>query len=321
VTPPLHDACPFAPVSQNEDRRNDMSENRTDTYQRITDQIIRAIEAGTRPWMQPWSAQNIGQSFARPLRANGEPYRGINTLLLWMASATYGFEHDRFMTYRQAQELGGQVRRGEQGTLIVKYGTITRANPSSDGTSDDEERQIPFLKSYSVFNVSQIDGLPEELCARPQPKHEENRLALIDGFIAKTQARIVHGGSRACYVPTLDLIRMPPFAAFSSPTSFYSTNLHELAHWTGAAHRLDRLETADKRSASYHFEELVAEMTACFLCCDLQITAQVREESAAYLASWLAVMQQDKRMIFRAASKAQAAADYLHTLQGTGVAA
>jgi antirestriction protein ArdC len=207
-----------------------MSENRTDTYQRITDQIIKSMEAGTRPWMQPWSEQNIGQFFARPLRANGEPYRGINTLLLWMASATHGFEHDRFMTYRQAQELGGQVRRGEQGTLIVKYGTITRTNPSSDGTSDDEERQIPFLKSYTVFNVSQIDGLPEEFRGRPQPQHGENRMALVDAFIARTQARIVHGGSRACYVPVLDLIRMPPFAAFSSPTSFYNTSLHELAH-------------------------------------------------------------------------------------------
>ncbi|MCB5205575.1 ssDNA-binding domain-containing protein, partial [Neorhizobium sp. T786] len=253
--------------------------------------------------------------FARPLRANGEPYRGINILLLWMASATNGFEHDRFMTYRQAQELGGQVRKGEQGTLIVKYGTITRAEPSSDGASDDEERQIPFLKSYSVFNVSQIEGLPEEFHVRPEAQPQEDRMAAVDAFIAKTQARIVHGGSRACYVPALDLIRMPPFAAFSSSQSFYSTTLHELTHWTGASHRLDRLETADKRKASYHFEELVAEMTACFLCCDLQITAEVREESASYLASWLAVMRQDRRMIFRAASKAQAAADYLHTLQ------
>ena len=290
-----------------------MSENRTDTYQRITDQIIKAIEAGTRPWMQPWNAKNIGQTFARPLRANGEPYQGINILLLWMASADQGFEHDRFMTYRQAQELGGQVRRGEQGTMIVKYGTIARPGPSS--TAEDEERQIPYLKSYSVFNVSQIEGLPADYHTRPEARPQEDRMAAVDAFIERTQARIAHGGSRACYVPALDLIRMPPFAAFSSSTSYYSTCLHELAHWAGAIHRLDRLETANKRSASYHFEELVAEMTACFLCCDLQITAEVRKESAAYLANWLSVMRQDKRMIFRAASKAQAAATYLHALQ------
>lgn len=296
-----------------------MSEARIDTYQRITDTIVEALEAGTRPWMQPWSATNIGGTFPRPLRSTGEPYRGINVLLLWIASAANGFQYDRFMTYKQAQELGGHVRKGEKGTTIVKYGTVTRS--VDNGRGEDEDREIPYLKAYTVFNVSQIEDLPEIHYAAPAPLPEEQRIQSAERFIANTGAMIRHEGDRACYIPSLDLIKMPPFRAFESPKSYYTTLFHETAHWSGATSRLDRLKSCDKRTQDYAFEELVVEIAACFLCSDLQITGSVRAESASYIASWLKALKEDKRFIFKAASKAQSAADYLHGLQENRVAA
>lgn len=289
-----------------------------DTYLSITNTIIEAIESGTRPWMQPWSAASDEQMFNRPLRANGEPYRGINILLLWNASAVQGFEYDRFMTYRQAQQLGGQIRMGEKGTLIVKYGTVARRSEQSGEDEDREQSQkIPYIKSYTVFNLSQIGGLPSEFYTRKErrPRLPEDRLAIADAFIKGTNARIIHGGSMSCYQPRHDLIRLPPFSAFESRESYYTTALHELAHWSGAPHRLDRRQTPDYRSLHYAFEEMVAEITACFLCSDLEITAELRQESAAYIDDWLFAMRSDIRLIFSAAAKAQAAADFLHGLQ------
>ncbi|MDR6671199.1 zincin-like metallopeptidase domain-containing protein [Rhizobium sp. 1399] len=296
-----------------------MSEARTDTYQRITDTIVEALEAGTRPWMKPWSAQNIGGTFPRPVRSTGEPYRGINVLLLWIASAAHGFQFDRFMTYKQAQGLGGQVRKGEKGTTIVKYGTITRT--VDNGRGEDEDREIPYLKGYTVFNVSQIEDLPGDYYQTPAILPEEQRIEGAELFIANTGANIRHEGDKACYIPATDLIRMPPFRAFENAEAYYATLFHETSHWCGAKSRLDRIKSTDMRTQDYAFEELVAEISACFLCSDLSITAKVRPESASYIAGWLKALKQDKRLIFKAASKAQAAADYLHSLQENRAAA
>ena len=155
-----------------------MSITRTDTYQRITDTIIDALEAGTRPWIKPWNDRDPGSGLPRPLRAGGEPYRGINVLLLWIACATHGFQQGRFMTYTQAQERGGQVRKGEKGTTIVKYGTITRVLEGEAG--QEYEREIPYLKAYSVFEVSQIDNLPPEFYGAAEPLAREERLDHVD---------------------------------------------------------------------------------------------------------------------------------------------
>jgi antirestriction protein ArdC len=293
-----------------------MSETRIDTYQRITDTIITALEAGTQPWMKPWSASQVGSNLPRPVRCNSEPYRGINVLLLWLATAANGFEYERFMTYRQAQELGGQVRKGEKGTLIVKYGTVTKKAEAADA----EVREIPYLKGYTVFNLSQIEGLSEDHYATPTPLPIEQRIERADDFAAKTGANISHGGNRACYIPAIDGIQMPPFAAFVSSEAYYSTLFHELAHWTGAKCRLGRINSTNMKTKGYAFEELVAEITACFICSDLSIAASVRDESASYLANWLKCLKEDKKAIFRAASRAQAAADYLHQQQEGRVA-
>lgn len=294
-----------------------MSEARIDTYQRITDTIIEALEAGTRPWMQPWNASNIGGP--RPIRSTGEPYRGINVLLLWIASATKGFQYDRFMTYRQAQELGGQVRKGETGTSIVKYGTIQRS--VENGRGEQEDRDIPYLKGYTVFNVSQIDDLPDGFYSAPLPKPEIERIERADRFIANTGAAIHHEGNRACYIPSTDQIKMPPLQSFNDKEAYYSVLFHELSHWSGAASRLNRIKSCNMRTREYRFEEIVVEIAACFLCADLDITASVRPESSSYIAHWLDALKADKRLIFKAASAAQAAADYLHNHQENRVAA
>ncbi|WP_339073236.1 ArdC family protein [Sinorhizobium meliloti] len=281
-----------------------------DTYQRITDAIIEQLEAGTKPWIRPWRGNSRGSLI--PRRATSEAYRGINVLMLWLASELAGYEENTWMTYRQAQDLGGQVRKGEKGSLVVKYGTFTPKE-----REDDDERAIPYLKGYTVFNVEQIENLPdrfyrpaEELPATPVP-----HLETVETFVRNTGAAITYGGTTACYRPTPDDILMPDRARFVDEVHLCSTLLHEMSHWSGAKHRLDRNLSGRFGSESYAIEELVAELSASFLCADLGVTHDPRDNTATYLESWLKVLKNDKRAIITAAAKAQAAADYLHESQ------
>ncbi|RVH05154.1 ArdC family protein [Sinorhizobium meliloti] len=281
-----------------------------DTYQRITDTIIEQLEAGTKPWIRPWRGNSRGSLV--PRRATGETYRGINVLMLWLASELAGYEENTWMTYRQAQDLGGQVRKGEKGSLVVKYGTFTPKE-----REDDDERAIPYLKGYTVFNIEQIENLPdrfyrpaEELPAMPVP-----HLETVETFVRNTGASITYGGTTACYRPAPDDILMPDRARFVDEIHLYSTLLHEMSHWSGAKHRLDRDLSGRFGSESYAIEELVAELSASFLCADLGVAHDPRDNTATYLESWLKVLKNDKRAIITAAAKAQAAADYLHELQ------
>ncbi|QGJ79346.1 ArdC family protein [Sinorhizobium meliloti] len=281
-----------------------------DTYQRITDTIIEQLEAGTKPWIRPWRGNSRGSLV--PRRATGETYRGINVLMLWLASELAGYEENTWMTYRQAQDLGGQVRKGEKGSLVVKYGTFTPKE-----REDDDERAIPYLKGYTVFNIEQIENLPdrfyrpaEELPAMPVP-----HLETVETFVRNTGASITYGGTTACYRPAPDDIHMPDRARFVDEIHLYSTLLHEMSHWSGAKHRLDRDLSGRFGSESYAIEELVAELSASFLCADLGVAHDPRDNTATYLESWLKVLKNDKRAIITAAAKAQAAADYLHELQ------
>ncbi|KAB1082592.1 DUF1738 domain-containing protein [Neorhizobium galegae] len=280
-----------------------------DTYQRITDTIVEQLEAGTKPWVRPWRG-NVRSSLI-PRRATGDAYRGINVLMLWISGQMFGYEENTWMTYRQAQDLGAQVRKGEKGTLVVKYGTFTPKE-----REDDEERSIPYLKGYTVFNVEQIEKLPdrffgpvEEIPATPVP-----HLETVETFVKNTGAIVNYGGAKACYRPSCDDILMPDRERFDSEIHLYSTLLHELGHWTGAKHRLDRDLSGRFGSASYAGDELVAELTASFLCADLGVAHDPRDNTAAYLASWLSVLKDEKRAIITAAAKAQSAADYLHEL-------
>ena len=288
---------------------------RTDVYQKITDQIVIALEQGVRPWHQPWNVEHSAGRITRPLRGNGVPYQGINVLMLWSAAIEKGYAAPIWMTFKQALELGASVRKGEHGSLVVYADKIIRTETTDSG--EEAERAIPFMKGYTVFNVEQIDGLPEHYYGKPPARTESvPRIARVESFFATTGAAIVHGGSRACYVPSTDNIHMPCIDFFRDAESYYATLAHECTHWTRHESRLNR-DFGRKRfgDEGYAMEELVAELGAAFLSADLELTPEVRDDHASYIASWIKVLKDDKRAIFTASSHAQRAADFLHGLQ------
>lgn len=291
--------------------------NKPDIYSRITDKIVATLEQGVRPWHQPWNAEHAAGKITRPLRHNGTPYSGINVIMLWSEAVAAGYNAPIWMTFRQALELGGNVRKGEHGATVVYASTFHKTEQDAE-TGEEALRDIPFMKGYTVFNVEQIEGLPEHYYATASPPVLEpaQRDARADAFFAATGASIHHGGNRAYYAPGPDHIQMPPFAFFEDPESYYATLAHEATHWTRHESRLDR-DFGRKRfgDEGYAMEELVAELGSAFLCADLDLTPEVREDHVAYLDHWLKVLKADKRAIFTAASHAQRAADFLHSLQ------
>jgi antirestriction protein ArdC len=289
---------------------------RTDVYQKITDRIAAELERGVRPWLKPWSAGNGEGRIMRPLRANGIPYQGINVLMLWSEAMEKGYASPIWMTFQQALSLNANVRKGEHGSLVVYADKITRTETDSE-TGEDTEREIPFMKGYAVFNTEQIEGLPEHYYVKPAPRTEAvQRITRAETFFAATGARVVHGGSRACYVPSTDNVHMPCIDFFRDAESYYATLAHEVTHWTRHTSRLDR-DFGRKRfgDEGYAMEELVAELGSAFLSAHLEPTPEVREDHVAYIASWIKVLRDDKRAIFTAASHAQRAADFLHGSQ------
>lgn len=290
---------------------------RRDLYAEVTQRIVTALVQGVRPWACPWKTQ--AGSIARPMRHNGEPYGGINVLLLWCTMQERGYQRNTWLTYKQAEALGAQVRKGERGALVVYAGRHTPAD-SNETTEDAAEpvqgRAFAFLRSYTVFNAEQVDGLPVAGQAMVQTHPEVAPDARAEAFFAATGARVQHGGDRAFYAPGADLVQLPEPSAFKDAAGYAATKAHELAHWTGHPQRLARDFGRRFGDAAYAVEELVAELCAAFVCADLQIGTEPREDHAAYLADWLKVLQADSRAIFTAASQAQRAADYLHQLQG-----
>jgi antirestriction protein ArdC len=288
---------------------------RADVYSRVTAKIIADLERGVRPWFKPWNAEHAAGRITRPLRANGQAYKGINVLMLWGEAELKGFACPIWMTFRQSQELGGHVRRGEHGSLVVYADKITRTETGDDG--EESLREIAFMKGYTVFNCEQIEGLPPHFYATATlPVSDLARIDAAEHFAANTGAIVRHGGNQAYYSIAHDHVQMPPFESFRDAERYYATLLHELTHWTRHASRLDR-EFGRKRwgDAGYAAEELVAELGAAFLCADLGVIAEPRDDHASYLASWLEVLKSDNRAIFTAAAHAQRAVDYLHGLQ------
>jgi antirestriction protein ArdC len=281
-----------------------------DPYTHVTDSILAELENGTAPWRKPWTG--AGPGFALPERWNGETYRGINILLLWSQATRCGYRAARWMTYRQAQELGAQVRKGEKSATVVKYGTVERA------TEDGEDRRtIPYLRAYRVFNAEQIDGLDADFYSTAEAPRDLGTEAdpALEAVFAATGARIETSPEpRAYYDRAADRIHMPPIATFHAAAGYYGTLAHEVAHWTGAAHRLDRFGRFTTRDA-YAFEELIAEIASAFIGARLGVAPDFGQ-NAAYLASWLDALRADKRAIFRAASEAQKAADFIFALPG-----
>lgn len=288
-----------------------------DLYQRITDKIIEALEQdGSRPWFKPWSGGNMDGKVSVPLRWTGEPYKGINIIALWMAGTVSGYQSAYWMTFKQALELGGNVRKGEKGSLVVYANSITKTE-TDDKTGEDVEKQIPFLKGYTVFNADQCENLPARFYAKPEPlpTTTAQRIEHAEAFFAATGATVRHGGNRAFFSPAADFIQLPPFEAFKDAESYTATKAHEFIHWTGHESRLNRDMRNRFGSEDYAKEELVAELGSAFLCADLAITPEVQPDHAAYIASWLKALKDDKRLIFKAAALAQKAADHLHSYQ------
>ena len=289
----------------------------TDVYTRVTDKIIAELEKGERPWMKPWNAEHAAGKITRPLRHNGLPYSGINILMLWSEAEEKVYTAPIWMTFKQAQELGGHVKKGEHGSLVVYANTMTKTETNEE-TGEDEEHKIPFMKGYTVFNVEQIDGLPAHYYATAQAPTLEpaQRLDHAEQFFKNTGATIRHGGNQAFYAVGPDHVQMPPFEFFKDTESYYATLSHETTHWTRHPSRLDRdLGRKKWGDEGYAMEELVAELGSAFLCADLGLTPEVREDHAAYIANWLHVLKEDKRAIFSAAAHAQRAAEFLHKLQ------
>lgn len=288
---------------------------KADVYQKITDAIVVALEQGVRPWQKPWTASHGEGRITRPLRANGQPYHGINVLMLWSAALERGFKSRTWMTFRQALALGGCVRKGETGTLVVYADKIVRTETNEQG--QEAEHAIPFMKGYTVFNVEQIDGLPAQFYGKPlEPLAAVERIGHAEAFFAATGVQVDHGGSQACYIPSLDRVRMPAIEFFRDAEGYYATLGHECIHWTRHASRLAR-DFGRKRfgDQGYAMEELVAELGAAFLMADLGLTPDIRDDHASYVANWIKVLKNDKRAIFTAASYAQRAADFLHARQ------
>lgn len=281
---------------------------RLDVYTRVTNRIVEQLEQGVRPWSRPWGSGPI----SRPLRSNGEPYHGVNVLVLWDAAMTAGYDSPHWLTFQQAKQLGGFVRKGEHGTGVVYISRFRKKETDDDG--EEVEKEIPFLREYQVFNADQCEGLPQQFSTHV--KSPVRPIEDVDQFVRNTQAVIIEGGNEASYSPRLDRIRMPPLKAFRSEADHASTLLHELAHWTGHESRLNRLNRTDRfGSDGYAMEELVAELSAAFLCADLQIHAEPREDHAAYIQCWLRVLKKDRKAVFTAASQASKAAEFLHDLQ------
>lgn len=282
-----------------------------DLYATITSRIVAALERGTPPWVRPWSEDVDGMAVNAGSR---RPYRGINALLLGLEATSRGYPLNRWMTYRQAQELGAQVRRGEHGTTVVlwrlrKVNAVAEFYPQPNDP-DLPATVIPLLRAFTVFNLAQLDNVLPALQAveplRWEPDAKAQELLLMSG------ATVRHGGSRAFYRPADDEIHLPPPRAFANASAYYGTALHELTHWTSAPGRCNRELGRRFGDAAYAAEELIAEMGAAFLCGYCGMDSELHH--AEYLGSWLKVLRSDKRAVFVAATRAQQAADYLLSL-------
>jgi len=278
-----------------------------DLYQTVTDKIVAALESGTPPWVRPWTGADFDPA---PANATTQrPYRGINVLLLNLQSMSRGFERNRWMTFQQALSVGACVRKGEHGTPVVFFKMHEVDAAGVERQPAEERKVIPLLRSFTVFNVDQVDGLPTALAPSPSPVPVWEAHDMAEHLIAESGAVVRHGGSRAFYAPANDFIQLPSRPAFGTASDYYGTALHELTHWTGHPGRCDRVLGRRHGIDAYAFEELVAEMGSAFLTNHCRLPGKLQNDS--YIASWLAALRNDKRLIFTAASQAQKAADYL----------
>jgi antirestriction protein ArdC len=273
-----------------------------DLYQNVTARILSELETGTAPWVKPWSAtpgHNVPMNVI-----SGKAYSGVNVILLWMA----GHAKPLYLTYKQAESLGGHVKKGEHGYQICRV-VQGIAKPKTD---DETARGYTTMKFFTVFNVDQCEGLPADIVNTDPaaPRHSDERDATIEEFIAASGANYSEtGGDRAFFSPSHDRVCMPTFDSFKSAASYYGTAFHELGHWTGHTKRLNREFGKRFGDKAYAAEELVAELTAAFLCAEFNVNGELRH--AGYIQNWITLLKEDNKAFFTAASAAQKAADYL----------
>jgi antirestriction protein ArdC len=273
-------------------------QHHSSVYSIVTEQILKQLESGVAPWQRPWKTQ-VPKNLA-----SGRGYRGINVFLL--SSSGYGSPY--WLTYKQATERGGHVRKGEHGTKVVFWKIGTRDVENADGETN--EKTSVLLRYYTVFNVEQCEGI-----AAPDAERVVNPIEECDRIVRQMpNPPPMEQDGRAWYRPSTDTVGMPSRNAFNSAEEFYSTLFHELTHSTGHTKRIGRdgIEKLNTfGSESYSKEELIAEMGAAMLCGVAGIERITLSNSAAYLRSWIDVLKSDSRMVVSAASQAQKAADYI----------
>jgi antirestriction protein ArdC len=253
----------------------------------------------------PW---NVSPEQTIPANlSSGHRYRGVNVLLLNMVQIAHGYPLNCWLTFQQAKNLGGNVRKGEHGSTVVFFKMLDvedRAKPAGP-----DRKVIPLLRAFTVFNAAQVDGLPEALTALPAPSRAFTPNEAAEAVLVASGATVHHSGTKAFYRPADDVIYMPDKGAFVSPERYYGVALHEACHWTGHPDRCNRPLLGRQNLEAYAYEELIAEIGSAFLCSHVGIHTELQH--AAYLESWLQALKADKRLIFTAASQAQKAADYL----------
>ena len=281
-------------------------------YEAVTARIIEALKAGIIPWAKPWKTIGSNDPFPRNFRT-GAPYRGANVLILW--SSPYASPY--WLTFKQAKELGGTVRKGEKGTQILFWKisaneTENTTKPESDTTSHTDRKSF-FCRSYTVFNVEQCDGLKanETAPTLPEVPQDERCEAIVTGWANRPSLNLENAHeSRAYYRPSTDTVHMPNRSRFVDAPHYYATLFHELVHSTGHESRLDRTFGTTFGDHLYSKEELVAEVGSSFLCATAGITNERTEQnSTAYIQNWIKALQGDSRLVVVAASAAQKAAD------------
>ncbi len=292
-----------------------------DVYQRVTDRLLSALET-CGPWERPWLG--VGGSSAMPVNVvSGKQYRGSNIVMLWMAAMENGYARNVWGTFKQWQEKGATVRKGEKGTPIIWFSMLERKN-EQQGEGDDEKTRIPCARLSWVFNADQVDGYAAPSVQSEGPVFDAIEQA--EALMLASGAQIAHEGGSAYYRPSSDAIVLPPREAFvatstaSAAEGYYGTALHELVHWTGAKSRLDRDLTGRFGSDSYAAEELIAELGSAFLCASLGVSLEPRADHASYLRAWIKILRNDKKAFVTAAAKASQASDYLLAMVGMGPA-
>ena len=281
-----------------------------DIHQELTEKVIRAVETGLatgQAWTKPWhSAAASGLPTNHATRTG---YRGLNVLQLWFAAVEKGYEHGLWLTYKQAQAIGAQVRGGEAGTQVIKFGQYQRADAETG-----ETKTGAYLKTYAVFNVAQCDGITLPQVERP---NLAERVERADAALHGVGVPIYFGSGSAFYRPSTDTVHMPNLDAFrpvrdaTATEIFYAVGFHEIGHSTGHERRLNRNLKARFGDATYAAEELVAELCSVFVMAELGLAHEPKQNANEYLAHWLGILRADSKALLTAAAKASAASAFI----------